>query len=64
MPVQNPGVTSLFALHNLHKTERAMGVSDKVFKVCESKVIKLDKQEKNVEVAIWQKKIKLNLACW
>ena len=27
MPVQNPGVTSLFALHNLHKTERAMGVS-------------------------------------
>ena len=27
MPVQNPGVTSLFALHNLHKTERAMGTS-------------------------------------
>ena len=27
MPVQNPGVTSLFALHNLHKTERQMGTS-------------------------------------
>ncbi len=27
MPVQNPGVTGLFALHNLHKTERAMGQS-------------------------------------
>ena len=27
MPVQNPGVTSLFALHNLHKTERSMGQS-------------------------------------
>tara|TARA_X000000950_G_scaffold273526_1_gene357421 strand:+ start:3051 stop:4640 length:1590 start_codon:yes stop_codon:yes gene_type:complete len=27
MPVQNPGVTGLFALHNLHKTERAMGTS-------------------------------------
>jgi len=35
-----------------HNPARAMGVSDKVFKVCESKVIKLDKQEKNVEVAI------------
>ena len=27
MPVQNPGVSSLFALHNLHKTERQLGVS-------------------------------------
>ena len=27
MPVQNPGVTSLFALHNLQKTERSMGQS-------------------------------------
>ena len=35
-----------------HNPARAMGVSDKIFKVCESKVVKLDKQEKNVEVAI------------
>jgi len=27
MPVQNPGVSSLFALHNLHKTQRTMSES-------------------------------------
>ncbi len=30
MPVQNPGVTSLFALHNLHKTERSHGGPQKI----------------------------------
>ncbi len=47
--VKKNGSSIIFVDHN---PARAMGVSDKIFKVCEKKVIELDKKEQDVEISI------------
>ncbi len=47
--VKKNGSSIIFVDHN---PARAMGVSDKIFKVCEKKVIELGKKEQDVEISI------------
>ena len=47
--VKKNGSSIVFVDHN---PSRAMGVSDKIFKVCEKKVIELEKKDQDVEISI------------
>ncbi len=47
--VKKSGSSIVFVDHN---PSRAMGVSDKIFKVCEKKVVELEKKDQDVEISI------------